>query len=97
MKCVRCAGTGEATYFRGTQYEETSKCWMCDGTGEVRVTNFDRITASHEALAEFIFAVSDACFACDITSDNIPECCPFGDCKASKNSVLEWLKQESTE
>ena len=103
MKCRYCDGTGTSnSCVNGTFVP----CAACDGTGEevpedevlyITDTNFDRITKSPEALAEFIFAVSDACFACDITSDNIPECCPFGECKASKNSVLEWLKQEGND
>ena len=56
-------------------------------------TNFDRITASEEALAEFIFAVSDACYGCE-HDESISYDCPFDDCKASKDSILEWLKQE---
>ena len=58
-------------------------------------TNFQRITASHEALAEFIGSVLDCC------SDEYGECkrCPLGkNCNAIKDFkqiVLNWLKQES--
>ena len=34
-------------------------CEYCNGTGEVKQTNFQRITASPEALAEFIGSVLD--------------------------------------
>ena len=58
-------------------------------------TNFDSVTESPEALAEFIGSVLDCC------SDECGECkhCPLGkNCSAIKDFkqiALEWLKQES--
>ena len=56
-------------------------------------TNFQRITASEEALAEFI---SDIVYDCaDVDSDEDgKQCyvCPMNWC--SKDKVLKWLKQE---
>lgn len=57
-------------------------------------TNFDRITASAESLAEFI---SDSIYDCvDGADEESYSCsiCPMHWC--SKQDVLEWLK-ESTE
>ena len=60
-------------------------------------TNFQRITATPEALAKFIGSVLDCC------SDECGECkhCPLGkNCSAIKDFkqiALEWLKQESKE
>ena len=67
----------------------------CRNVAHGRQTNFQRITASPEALAEFIGSVLDCC------SDEYGECkrCPLGkNCNAIKDFkqiVLEWLKQES--
>lgn len=58
-------------------------------------TNFDRITKSPEALAEFIGSVLDVC------GDEFGVCkrCPLDKTciadKGFKQSALEWLKQES--
>lgn len=58
-------------------------------------TNFQRITKSPEALAEFIGSVLDCC------SDNFGECkhCPLDkNCianKGFKEIALVWLKQEA--
>ena len=64
-------------------------------TEKEKQTNFQRITASPEALAEFIGSVLDCC------SDECGECkhCHLGkNCSAIKDFkqiALEWLKQES--
>lgn len=58
-------------------------------------TNFQRISASPEALAEFIGSVLDCC------GDEFGECkhCPLDETcianKGFKQIALEWLKQES--
>ena len=67
MKCRYCDGTGTSnTCVNGT----FKPCAACDGTGEeipddevmyITDINFDRITASEEALAEFI---SDIVYEC---------------------------------
>ena len=67
----------------------------CRNVTHGRQTNFDRISVSPEALAEFIGSVLDCC------SDEFDECkhCPLDkNCSANKGfkqSALEWLKQES--
>lgn len=58
---------------------------------EIPMTNFQRITASPEALAEFIVVVRDSC--------QKEECseCPLKEllfCSKTED-VLDWLKQES--
>jgi len=65
------------------------------GRGDGTMTNFESITASPEALAEFIGSVLDCC------SDEFGVCkrCPLDKTciadKGFKQSALEWLKQES--
>ena len=67
----------------------------CRNVAHGRQTNFSRITASPEALAEFIGSVLDCC------SDVFGECkhCPLDKAciadKGFKQSALEWLKQEN--
>ena len=64
-------------------------------TEKEKQTNFQRITASPEALAEFIGSVLDCC------SDEFGVCkrCPLDKTcvadKGFKQSALEWLKKES--
>lgn len=58
---------------------------------KIKATNFDEITSSPEALAEFIVAVRDAC--------QKEECseCPLKEtlfCSKTED-VIKWLKQES--
>lgn len=85
MKCRYCDGTGTSnTCVNGT----FKPCAACDGTGEeipddevmyITDINFDRITASEEALAEFIaFTIIGRC----------PD-------EEKIQYWLEWLKQES--
>ena len=56
-------------------------------TEKEKQTNFQRITASPEALAEFISGFS-AC--CDCPADKL--CVNYQECY---KAMLEWLKQES--
>lgn len=59
-------------------------------------TNFDRITASPEALAEFSMRVFKNCAWC--LDGGSPEECPFNaflDCPAeSKENMVKWLKEK---
>ena len=53
MICPECKG--ERSVYRCFQNRITlTPCPMCNGVGEVVYTNFDRITASPEKLAEFL-------------------------------------------
>lgn len=95
MICRYCNGTGTSnTCVNGT----FKPCAACNGTGEEReekITNFDRITASPEALAEFIENILDAC------SGDIDECdvCQLGKhcnpCDGFRKIALNWLNEES--
>lgn len=67
----------------------------CRNVAHGRETNFDRITASPEALAEFINKAEETYERCckgDIR-------CDFCDCQwcgiAGRSELVEWLKQES--
>ena len=46
-------------------------------------TNFQRITASPEALAEFICAEMDCAF-----------CVGYGGCDGNKDTLVKWLKEK---
>ena len=67
----------------------------CRNVAHGRQTNFSRITASPEALAEFINKAEETYERCckgDIR-------CDFCDCQwcgiAGRSELVEWLKQES--
>ena len=59
-------------------------------------TNFQRITASPEALAEFI---SDVIYDCadKVSNEDGRRCSDCNMLWCSKQDVFWWLKQESTE
>lgn len=59
----------------------------CRNVAHGRQTNFSRITATPEALAEFMSGFS-AC--CDCPADKL--CANYQECY---KAMLEWLKQES--
>ena len=67
----------------------------CRNVAHGRETNFESVTSSPEALAEFIGSVLDCC------ADEFDECknCPLDKTciagKGFKQIALEWLKQES--
>ena len=54
-------------------------------------TNFDRITKTPEALAEFAEHFANCCDDCPVSNKNI---CEYK-CKKCKEALLAWLKQES--
>ena len=67
----------------------------CRNVAHGRETNFQRITASPEALAEFINKAEETYERCckgDVR-------CDFCDCQwcgiAGRSELVEWLKQES--
>ena len=67
----------------------------CRNVAHGRQTNFSRITASPEALAEFINKAEETYERCckgDVR-------CDFCDCQwcgiAGRSELVEWLKQES--
>ena len=58
-------------------------------------TNFDRITESPEALAEFINDVAKRCYTCGDGYTTQPAYCPFHRClRGSDFGITEWLNQE---
>lgn len=52
-------------------------------------TNFQRITTSPEALAEFIKTIIDVCYTCD--KDEYPQCTV---CWCNPLAVKKWLNEE---
>ena len=69
------------------------RCPMCDGLGEIKGTNFQRITESPEALAEWLNEHSDYCK--EIQNWQCIDC-PYSDKYCTReNQWLDWLMQES--
>jgi len=99
MICPKCKGS-RAVFERFENTVVLGRCPMCDGLGEIKGTNFQRITASPEALAEFMDKLSYACIDCGEKGPEYHnENCPFGDfgnC-ADRGSMFLWLKEESKE
>lgn len=104
MKCDICNGVGKleveekGTVIQGAYW----KCPHCNGTGEIKQTNFDRITASPEALAEFMWNYThDLITDWNRLEDPIFRAMPLknilGDNCTKRDSWVKWLKQESEE
>ena len=88
MKCSECDGVG----YKKISATSCAICERCGGMGEVKETNFQRITKSPEELAEFIADQLNDLYVCE--ENNLVG---FGaDCEALyKDNWLAWLKQES--
>lgn len=104
MKCTECNGSGEAIYFVETDRDENTVtvkkrkciCRTCNGSGEMPMTNADRIRAmTDEELAAYLVDIGFDCHLCSEHRriDNEPllrnEKC---DEKCEKH-CLEWIKQ----
>ena len=99
MKCPNCGGTGTSNWCVNGCFKP---CDYCDGTGEVenqKQTNFQRITASPESLAEYLSNISTMpvceiigyCDKCPLNEKCQEE--PLGD--GDQYEVwLAWLEQE---
>ena len=92
MKCPDCNGSGVS--------DDRLICYRCGGIGEVKENNFDRITASPEALAEFLgeYAMPPCghivlCKECPLNGKS----CLDDNVATDKDAWLIWLKQESKE
>ena len=96
MICRYCNGTGTSnTCVNGT----FKPCAACNGTGEEReekITNFDRVTASPEALAKWVFNTMDFCSR-GCSNCPIKEKCLSSNSKGTEMDLLEWLNEESKE
>ena len=93
MICPKCKGS-RMIFKRIENTVTLGRCPMCDGLGEIKGTNFQRITASPEALAEFIDKTISHC------SDYDKGCteCPMRENRnCDYETTLEWLMQESKE
>ena len=94
MQCPHCKGKGRKELSRAYSLV----CGWCDGTGEIKTgnTNFDRITAGPEALAEFIQEITNGCRGC--TVDCAVECIHYKKTQVVfcvGDGCLEWLKEET--
>ena len=96
MICPTCKG--ERAVYRCFQNRITlTPCPKCNGVGEIVHTNFDRITASPEKLAEFIHeaeSVYERCAKGDLN-------CDYCECQwcglAGRKDLIDWLNGESKE
>ena len=90
MICFNCKGSGKIeSFLLGKEID----CPECKGNGYIGNTNFDRVAASPEALAEFMCQLSFRCFSCGKGNSVINELiCPFHRCTGSKG-ILDWLKR----
>lgn len=101
MKCRYCDGTGTSNICVNGTFKS---CAACDGTGEevpedevlyITDTNFDRITQSPEALAEFISEITCECWGCKaVYAQDCPHSKNRITCFCDKESTLEWLKRQ---
>ena len=94
MICAKCKWLKTCNYVT----EDTNEC-ECYAVEPQEQTNFDRITASAEALAEFIDQVTTECYCCGRNRMSIE--CQKEPCSTEvrycTKDFVEWLKQESTE
>ena len=104
-KCPICGGTGKVVHpmmsMNGDEYTgewEQHECEACNGTGELaeqKQTNFDQVTASPEALAEFVHKAEAKYERC---CNDVDVRCDFCECQwcgvAGRSELVEWLKQE---
>ena len=96
MICRYCNGTGTSnTCVNGT----FKPCAACNGTGEEReekITNFDRVTASPEALTIFIEDIMMPCYGCNVESiKNCPHKKKSGVRFCDRKECYKWLNEES--
>ena len=94
MKCSECDGAG----YKKISATSCAICERCGGMGEVKQTNFDRITASPEALAEFINKAERIYERCCNDWDVRCDSCECQWCGiAGRSELVEWLKQPHRE
>ena len=95
MKCPVCKGS--RMVFRKVENTVTLvPCLKCNGTGQVKMTNFEDITSSPERLAEFLETVKNACFDCASRGPYKSPDCPFSNFVDDPYgcNILAWLKEE---
>ena len=97
MICPECKG--ERAVFRRVKNTVTlGYCPTCNGTGEIKATNFQRITASPEALAKWVCEITDfcdrGCSRCPVQEKCLYDSDGAGN-KDNDELLLEWLNEES--
>ena len=98
MICRYCNGTGTSnTCVNGT----FKPCAACNGTGEEikeKITNFDSVTASPEALTIFIEDIMMPCYGCNVKSiKNCPHKKKIGVRFCDRKECFKWLNEECKE
>jgi len=89
MKCPDCNGSGVS--------DDRLICYRCGGIGEVKENNFDRITATPEALAKWLEeSIGSFCetYNGEVNCDK----CPIADdCDVIEQKRLKQLRDDSTD
>lgn len=97
MICPKCKGN-RMVFKRIENTVVLGRCPMCDGLGEIKGTNFQRITASPEALTIFIEDIMMPCYGCNVESiKNCPHKKKSGVRFCDRKECFKWLNQESKE
>ena len=92
MICPKCKGS-RMVFKKIENTVMLGRCPMCDGLGEIKGTNFQRITESPEALAKWLDEHCDYCK--EIQNWQCTDC-PYSDKYCTiENQWLDWLMQES--
>ena len=104
MICPECNGMGETLYYveidrdenKITVEQRKDICRTCNGSGEVQMTNADRIRAmSEEELATFINRIV---IFHQLRNEGNCEKCPIHPAKpCDTEGIAEWLKQPAEE
>lgn len=94
MICPKCKGS-RMVFKKIENTVMLGHCPMCGGLGEIKGTNFQRITESPEKLAEWLDEHCDYCKEIqDVQCDKCPHA---GRYCVHDNIWLEWLNEESIE
>lgn len=97
--CPKCNGRGKTTEYDGLRkFWCDYKCEMCNGTGEVDMTNEEWLrSATTEQLAEWLSNTFDLCGA-GCSKCFVKELC-FNEHinKMPSDLIVEWLKQHHVE
>ena len=99
MICPRCKGS-RMVFKRIENTVMLGHCPMCGGLGEIKGTNFQRITASPEALVRWVSEIADfcdrGCSHCPVQEKCLYDSDGAGN-KGNDELLLEWLNEESEE
>lgn len=106
MKCTECNGSGEAIYFVETDRDENTVtvkkrkciCRTCNGSGEMPMTNADRLRAMTDEQwvdwARRQMHCGFEHFPCDVVCRGWCDAASGAECE---RIIMRWLKQPAKE